>query len=426
MTVVTNVNFRRLIKIPGRHRVEKGLCLKVVDGEGRTYWIARYRFDGVERETSLGSAYDISLAEARNRHISLRSEVKVNKVDPVASKRNARRLAWAAPSGAPTFGAAAEAFLDRQQRKAVWREPKLCLRWRNALMGLPMGFRDLPADKIDAKAVYAVLEPIWDTKPETARRLRGRIEAVLEYAREPDDSRPNPAAWSGWLKTKLGESAKIKIDRKTGERVPTGHHPALPWQDVPTLVEKLRAMGSTAAVALEFLILTAARTSEVIGMPFEEVGDLDALKPVWTVPKERMKMSRDHQVPLSARAVKILSEQRARRSASSFGLHPYVFAGDRPRKPLTNMAMAMVLRRLKIDVTVHGMRAAFRSWCADTGVAFELAEAALAHSSSSIVAAYQRSALTERRRPVMEAWAWYSAGEEASGEVVTLHKVAVE
>jgi integrase len=328
---------------------------------------------------------------------------------------NGRRVAWAAPSGAPTFGAAAEAFLDRQQRKAVWKGPKLCLRWRNALMGLPMGFRDLPADKIDAKAVYTVLEPMWDTTPETARRLRGRIEAVLDYAREPDDSQPNPAAWSGWLRMKLGAPAKIKLDRRTGQRIPAGHHPALLWQ-------KLRAMGSTAAVALEFLILTAARTSEVTGMPFEEVGDLDALKPVWTVPKERMKMSRDHQVPLSARAVEILREQRARRSTSGFGPHPYVFAGDRPRSPLSNMAM--VLRRLKIDVTVHGMRAAFRSWCADTGVAFELAEAALAHSSSSIVAAYQRSALTERRLPVMEAWVRYCAGEAASGEVVVALRVA--
>jgi integrase len=282
-------------------------------------------------------------------------------------------------------------------------------------MGLPMGFRDLPADKIDAKAVYTVLEPMWDTTPETARRLRGRIEAVLDYAREPDDSQPNPAAWSGWLRMKLGAPAKIKLDRRTGQRIPAGHHPALLWQ-------KLRAMGSTAAVALEFLILTAARTSEVTGMPFEEVGDLDALKPVWTVPKERMKMSRDHQVPLSARAVEILREQRARRSTSGFGPHPYVFAGDRPRSPLSNMAM--VLRRLKIDVTVHGMRAAFRSWCADTGVAFELAEAALAHSSSSIVAAYQRSALTERRLPVMEAWVRYCAGEAASGEVVVALRVA--
>ena len=190
-----------------------------------------------------------------------------------------------------------------------------------------------------------MLEPIWDLKPETARRLRGRIEAVLDYAREPDDSRPNPAAWSGWLKTKLGEQPKTKLDKKTGVRIPRGHHTAMRWQNVPVFVAKLRTMDSAASRALEFLILTASRTGEVIDMP----GTRSSLfsrsirrSSPHGHPSDRMKMDRDHHVSLSDRAVEILREQMARRSTSSFGDHPYVFEGERPRQGLSNMALLMI------------------------------------------------------------------------------------
>jgi integrase len=190
------------------------------------------------------------------------------------------------------------------------------------------------------------------------------------------------------------------------------------WRDVPNFVARLRAMDSTAARALEFLILTASRTSEVIDMPWTEIGDLDALKPAWSVPKERMKMKRGHDVPLSGRAVDILCQRFARRSTSTFGPHPFVFEGDRARRGLSNMSFLMTLRRMKLSVTAHGFRASFRSWCADRGVAFELAEASLAHTSSSIVEAYQRSSMLERRRPVMESWAQFCLPPEA--EIVPL------
>ncbi len=187
---------------------------------------------------------------------------------------------------------------------------------------------------------------LWNLEPETARRLRGRIEAVLDYAREPDDSRPNPAAGSGWLKTKLGEQSKTELDKKTGERIPRWHHAAMRWQNVPAFVTKLRAMDSAASRALEFLVLTASRTGEVIDMPWNEVElvlALDkALKPTWSIPSDRRKMDRDHHVPPSDRAVEILREQMARRSTSSFGDHPYVFEGERPRQGLSNMALLMI------------------------------------------------------------------------------------
>jgi integrase len=215
----------------------------------------------------------------------------------------------------------------------------------------------------------------------------------------------------GWLDHMLANPKKI------GER---GNHAAMGWRDVPAFVAKLRTMGSTASAALEFTILTASRTSEALDMTWDEV-DLDSLKATWTVPAARMKMKRDHLVPLSPRAVAILRGQLASRPQSSFGPHPYVFPGQRPRRGLSNMSLLMLLRRMKLEVTTHGFRSSFRTWCADHAVAFEVDEACLAHTSASVVAAYQRSAMVERRRPVMAAWARFCAGEEAaSAEVVPL------
>jgi integrase len=274
--------------------------------------------------------------------------------------------------------------------------------------------------------VFAALEPIWDKTPETASRLRGRIEVVIDSARGPGDERRNPAAWSGWLKMKLGAPPDIKLDRKTGERVAQGHHAATDWRDVPAFVAKLAAMDTTAARALEFLILTASRTSEVIDMPWDEVGDLDAPQPTWIVPKARMKMKRDHLVPFSPRAVDILRERLAQRSTGSFGPHPFVFEGDRPRRGLSQMSLLMLLRRMKVDCTGHGFRSSFRTWCADKGVALEVAESALAHAPfNAIIQAYQRSSTLERRRPVMTAWADFVTGKTKPSEVVPIRQ-AVE
>jgi integrase len=418
------------LKKPGRHSDGDGLFFRTL-GAGRAYFIYRFRVHGLEREMSLGPYPEISLADARIKHAALRKQVIADKADPLAARdaERAKRkgMIKLAASGAPTFGAAAEAYLDRQDRKGKWTGPKHRQQWRNTLMGLPETFLDLPTDQIDRKAVHEVLEPIWDIKAETARRLRGRIAAVLDFARGPDDDRRNPAAWEGWLKDKLGEQSKTKLHRKTGERVPRGNHPAMRWQDVPAFVTRLRALGSTAATAFEFLILTASRTGEVIGATWDEVGDLDALRPTWSIPASRMKMDRAHEVPLSARAVEILKTMKAAQPEDSFGPHPYVFAGDRPRRGLSNMAFLMILRRrLEVRVTAHGFRSSFRSWCADTGVPFEVAEASLAHSSSSIVAAYQRSSMVERRRPVMQAWADFVTGKTAAktAEVVAFPKAA--
>ena len=363
----------------------------------------------------------VATQEARTKYLALRNAVTVEGRDPVPTKRGSRSGAAVSSSGAPTFGDMADAYIAAHE--GTWRNGKHRWQWVATLTKQCAPICPLPVDKIDAKAVLSVLSPIWTKTPETASRLRGRIERVLaaaQVAGHIDPDKPNPARWRGWLDHMLANPKKL------GER---GHHEAMDWRDVPAFMAKLAVVDTTAARALEFLILTASRTSEVIDMPWNEVGDLDALKPAWSVPKERMKMKRGHDVPLSARAVDILREQFARRSTSSFGPHGFVFEGDRPRRGLSNMSFLMLLRRMKLSVTAHGFRAAFRSWAADHGVAFELAEAALAHSSSSVVEAYQRSSMLERRRPIMAAWAEHCSGAgkaQASAEIVPFRQGAVE
>ena len=416
-TKITNLNLKHRLAKPGRYRIEKGLALSVLDAK-RAYWIARYRIHGRERMTSLGSAHTISLQEARTKYLALRHAITVDKVDPLAGKRGSRSGAPTAASGAPTFGQMADAYIAAHE--GTWRNGKHRWQWVSTLTKHCAPIRPLPVDKVDAKAVLSVLSPIWTATPETASRLRGRIEKVLAAAQvaghiEPD--RSNPARWRGWLDHMLANPKKL------GDR---GHHEAMDWRDAPAFMAKLAVVDTTAARALEFLILTASRTSEVIAMPWSEVGDIDALKPAWSIPKERMKVKRDHLVPLSDRAVEILRDQRALRSTSSFGPHPFVFEGDRPRQGLSTMALLMQLRRMKLDCTAHGFRASFRSWCGDKAIAFEVAKSALAHTSSSVVEAYMRSNMLERRRPVMQAWADHVMGKTQPAEVVALPTQAAE
>jgi integrase len=394
-----------LIKKSGRVGDGDGLYFRTLGDGDKAYWLYRYRINGRERETSIGPYPEVSLDDARVRHAALRKQVIADKIDPLEERE--RKATAPALAPVPTFGQVADAYIAAHEK--TWRNPKHRWQWGATLTKHCAPIRSIPIDKLDAKAVLSVLTPIWSETPETASRLRGRIERVwasAQVAGHIDPDKPNPARWKGWLDHMLPNPKKI------GER---GNHAAMDWRDVPAFVEKLRAIDSTAARALEFLILTASRTGEVIDMPWDEIGDLDAA--TWTVPGPRMKMKRDHDVPLSHRAVEILSGQLARRSSDGFGDHPFVFEGDRPRRGLSNMALLMLLRRLKVGVTAHGFRSAFRSWCADTGVAFEVAEACLAHSSSSVVAAYQRSAMVERRRPVMEAWALHVGGETSANVV---------
>jgi integrase len=403
-----------LTKTKGRYGDGDGLYFRS-HGGGKAYFIYRYMLRGVGREMSLGPHPEVSLADARAKHAALRKQVIADKVDPQSERAKHGKSA----SRVPTFGQCADQYIASHE--ASWKNPKHRDQWHMTLGKHAAPIRNLPIDKVDAKGVLRVLSPIWTATPETASRLRGRIEAVwasAQVAGHIDPDRPNPARWKGWLQQMLPNPKKL------GER---GNHASMPWADVPLFFAKLKDAPGSVAKALAFTILAAARTSEIIGMTFDEIGDLDSDRPTWTVPAARMKMSKPHDVPLSAPAVAILREMIAQRTASRSGAHPFVFPSTLPRKPLSNMAMAMLMRRLgAVEFTVHGFRSSARSWMADHGVAFEVAESVLAHSSSGIVAAYQRSSLVERRRPVMERWSAFCAGEETTGEVVPLRKVAVE
>jgi integrase len=258
--------------------------------------------------------------------------------------------------------------------------------------GIGRPLRSRPIDEIDTAAVLAVHTPLWQTGPETALRLRGRIEAVLDAAKaEGHRSGENPAPWRGHLSHLLPKRGKLT----------RGHHAAMAYSDVPAFIAQLRECNAIAAMALEFCILTATRSGEVYGARWSEI-DVEAK--VWTLPAARMKAAREHRVPLSERALVILEKLGGAKTSD------YVFPSPRGRKPLSHVSMAKVIHRLQIDrATVHGFRSAFRDWAGETtSFPREIAEAALAHvSGDATERAYRRGDALEKRRTLMEAWANY-------------------
>jgi integrase len=401
-----------LAKRKGRYSDGDGLFLRVMEPGKKGYWVYRFTLNGIEREKSVGGYPAMSLAEARSKHADLRATV-LRGIDPMGDQRKVH-AAPMTPSGAQSFGEVADAYVERQERRGqLGRNPKHRRQWRQTLASLPAWFRDLPVDQIGPQQVFDALDPIWTRTPETGSRLRGRMAAVWDSARTPDDMRANPAAWSDWLKRKLGDPQKLgKIDRSTGEKVKRGNHAALPYAEVPALMAKLAAMDTPVSKALRLLVLTASRTGEVLGMTWDEV-DFD--RAVWTIPADRMKTGELHEVPLSEAALAILRGQEA----AGRGSNPHVFPG-RPMRQLSNMALAMLMRRMKVaDATVHGFRTSFRTWASEVAnVEFEVAEACLSHRVGSKVSrAYNRTKMTERRRPIMSAWAAYVSGSDVSNVV---------
>ena len=273
MTKITNLNLPALLKTPGRYRVGDGMFLKVLD-EHRAYFVYRYRVDGREHEASLGSARKITLAEANNRHLAMLKSVRVDKRDPLADKRAAKASASNASAAAkPTFGECADHHIAAHA--ASWRNPKNEQQWRMTLTTYCAPIRSTPVDKVDTEAVLSVLKPLWMRAPETASRLRGRIEAVLASAQVDGhihQDRTNPARWRGWLDRKLPNPKKI------GER---GHYTALPYADLPEFMARLGREPGTVAKALAFIVLTAARSGEALGMTWDEV---DLATATWTMP----------------------------------------------------------------------------------------------------------------------------------------------
>lgn len=378
---------------PGMYPDGHGLYLRV-GPTGTKSWVYRYRNDGRRHDLGLGPYHLVSLAEARKNAIEQRRLRHLDGKDPLLIRRLDRDQAKLAAAKATTFKECAEAYITAHQ--AGWRNPKHRAQWSSTLETYVYGrFGDLPVRAIDVGLVMKAMEPIWTVKPETASRVRGRIEAVLDWAaargyREGE----NPARWRGHLENLLPRPGKVK-------RVQ--HHAALPYYEIGAFMAKLRTQEGTAARALEFLVLTAGRTGEVIGTRWSEI---DLAQKLWTVPGERMKAGREHRVPLSARAREIV-EQMKSAACGTPDAAGVVFPGLKSSS-LSNMALLMSLRRMGYaGLTAHGFRSTFRDWAAErTGFPAEVAEMALAHSvGDKVEAAYRRGDLFAKRRQIMEAWA---------------------
>jgi integrase len=379
--VLTAVQVRQLKK-PGRYGDGNGLYL-VVDPSGAKRWLLRTVVHGRRRDIGLGGLSLVSLAEAREKALSYRKLAREGG-DPLAERRKTRATV-------PTFAEAAEKV--HADHKTSWRNEKHAAQWHQTLkVYANPEIGDLRVDQIDTPHILRVLGPIWLSKPETARRVRQRIGTVLDWAKA-----------AGY---RSGDNPVEGVTRglpKQGDR--NGHHAALPYSKVPAFVEHLRTAesGEVTKLAFEFLVLNAARTGEVIGAKWDEI-DLDHR--LWTVPHERMKAGRAHRFPLSDRSIEVLCRAKELGGGSA-----YVFPGRTPEKPLSNMALLMTLRRLKVSVTAHGFRSSFRDWAAEaTNFPREVAEMALAHTiTSKVEAAYRRGDLMEKRRELMGAWADFLA-----------------
>jgi integrase len=403
---------RGLLAKPGRHSDGGGLFFRSL-GLDRAYWVYRYRSAATghkDRELSIGPWPQVSLVEAHAKHAELRKRVVTDKADPLADKRAAKAAALAPrATTAPTFGEIADDYIKTHE--AAWKNEKHKYQWRQTLTDYCAPIRSTPVDEIDANAILKVLSPIWSVKQETAARLRGRIEKVLGAARARgliDRDKANPALWRDNLEHLLPKRRKLT----------RGHHPAMPYADLPAFTAKLKRSPGAAAKALRFLILTAARSGEVFGMTFDEI-DFDAA--VWKVPGARMKMGKEHRVPLSDAALDILREQaKLRAKKQTYVFESPVAQGakvhrDAAHQPLSAMSMAMVMRRMKAgEFTVHGFRSAFRDWVWEkTTFQRELAEAALAHLVGAVERAYLRGDALEKQRELREAWANYCSPTEA-------------
>jgi integrase len=369
---------------PGRHGDGGGLYL-VVARPGAGKWVFRFTLSGAMHDMGLGSSRDVPLARAREKAAAARA-LLADGSDPLAFRRAERRI--------PTFGELADELIESM--KPTWKNKKHEDQWVMTLRDYAASLRPMTVDKPTTDDVLNVLRPIWHEKPETASRLRGRIERVFDAARARGFRQAeNPARWRGHLNTIL--PARNKLGRK--------HHKAMPFEDIPALFTRLRLTPTVSNLALEFTILTAARSGETRLLKPDEI---DKNAKVWTVPADRMKEGREHRVPLTDRVLEIIEEMDRHNAGAA-----YLFPGREHNKPLSDMALAMALYRLDdAGHTVHGFRSSFRDWVGDvTHFPREIAEAALSHAvGDETEQAYRRGDALAKRREMMDAWAQFCAG----------------
>lgn len=411
------------LKTPGYHSDGGGLYLQISPA-GTKSWIFRFKLNGRVREMGLGSMRGLGLADARTSAADCRKQLAAG-VDPIEARNAAKAQDRLEAARAMTFAHCAQSYIDAH--RVGWGNAKHASQWENTIAAYATpSIGALAVQDVDTGLVMRVLEPIWKEKPETASRLRGRIESILDWARVRGFRQgENPARWRGHLDALLPARSRVRAVR---------HHPALPYEEIAQFMSDLRSQTGISALALEFAILTAARTCEVIAAKRDE---FDLKAKVWTVPAERMKSRREHRVPLSQAAIALLS------AVESYQINDFVFPGPRGGKHLSNMAMLTLLHRMAArreeaglspwldavtdeSITVHGFRSSFRDWAAEqTNFAREVAEAALAHVvGDKVEAAYRRGVMFEKRRRLMNEWAKYSGAANSLAAVVPINRAA--
>ena len=394
-----------LRKLSDGWHADGGNLYLFVRGTGRT-WVFRYTApDGRRRNMGLGSLDTIPLARARTEAAKLRTEVRdpFSPTDPQERRKQDRVATRLDRARRMTFKSCAATYIDSQ--KHGWKSPKHTAQWESTLATYvyPL-IGDLPIAEVDTALVIKCLDPIWTTRNETASRIRGRVESILDFAQTSGfRTGENPARWKGHLENILAAPSKVQVVK---------HHAALPIGEVGTFMQLLCQREGIGARALEFAILTAARSGEVRGTTWSEI---DLSGAIWTIPAERMKAGKEHRVPLSPRAVEIL------KGMSKVAGSKFVFPGAKPDRPMSDMTLTSVLRRMdRGDLTAHGFRSTFRDWAGETtNFAREVVEHALAHQlRDKAEAAYARGSLFRKRRRLMDSWATCCATVRAEGSSV--------
>lgn len=381
------------LNTPGLYFDGDGLLLKVVQGRDALikFWVFRYRFDGKRRDMGLGPLRTFSLVEARERARQLRQQLAQN-VDPLSARDNDRTKRQR--ESAATFKLCAEQYIA--SHKASWKNTKHAAQWGSTLAtyAYPV-IGGLSAQDVDTDHILKILQPIWTTKSETAARVRGRIEVILDWAKVRGfRTGENPARWRGHMEILLPARSRVREVK---------HHTALPFTELPAFMQRLQREPGNAARALEYLILTAARTTEVLEAAPEEIKDA-----VWTVPPERMKARKEHRVPLCRRAQALIV------AAQKDSKGRYLFGGWKKGRPLSNMSMLQLLKRMgNPELTAHGFRSTFKDWVSEcTHYPSEVSEMALAHTiDNKVEAAYRRGDLFNKRAALMKDWARFCIGE---------------
>jgi integrase len=367
------------MKTPGDHADGNGLYMRVKPSGMKT-WLFRYQVNGHRHAMGLGSTRLKSLAQAREKSYELALKIS-DGIDPIQERKVLERKT------SITFMDAAARYI--KVMSPSWKNVKHAQQWQNTLDKYCIPIADLPVDKIDSYLVMQCLEPIWAVIPETASRIRGRMEKILDWSRVNGYREgENPARWSGHLDQSLPRKTKIRTVKG---------HASMPYTELPQFWPVLNLLQGLGARALEFTILTACRTSEVLNAKWQEI---DEPSQIWTIPAERMKAGKEHRVPLSNATLSLLNALKNQQRGD------LIFPGQKRNQPLSNMTMLKVLQRLEHAYTPHGFRSTFRTWISEkTNHVHEVAEAALAHTiGDKVVAAYQRGDLFEKRRQLMLDW----------------------